>query len=303
MNSIGRIFRVSIWGESHGAGVGVTIDGVKPGLALSEADFETDLARRRSGVPGTTPRHESDVPELLSGVFEGHTTGAPITVFFRNTDVRSADYDSIREKPRPGHADAAAAVKFNGFNDYRGGGQFSGRMTVALVAAGVVAKKMLPGASFNADIAELEGVSSKDMFDSVVISAVKDGDSLGGVVQCCIDGIPAGVGEPFWDSVEGCIAHALFAIPGVKGVEFGEGFESARKKGSEQTHEGGVSGGICNGERVIFRVAFKPASSVQKNGIGGRHDACYALRCPVIVEAAAALVLADLSIISGNGRE
>ena len=307
MNTFGNKLRVSLFGESHGERIGIVLDGVKPGLALSEADFDADLARRRAGAPGTTPRHEADLPEIVSGVFEGHTTGAPLTIQFRNTNTRSAEYASFRDHPRPGHADYTASVKYPGFNDPRGGGHFSGRLTLGLVAAGVVAKKMAPY-RYEARLVEVGGETDPGLWDAQVKAVMAEGDSLGAVVEGRVEGVPAGLGEPFWDSVESLLSHALFAIPGVRGVEFGDGFSAARMKGSQHNdpfpegggtpltnHAGGVNGGITNGNPLVFRVAFKPTSSIAKGGIPGRHDACFALRTPVVVEAVAALVLADLS--------
>lgn len=304
MNTFGNKFRVSIFGESHGNRIGVVLDGVKPGLPLSETDFQADLSRRKAGALGTTPRLEADEPEIVSGVFEGHTTGAPLTILFKNENTRSQDYAQFREHPRPGHADRTAAIKYQGFNDPRGGGHFSGRITLGVVAAGVVAKKMAPY-SYAARVVELGGSTDPTAWPALLEAAKADGDSLGAVVECDVSGVPAGLGEPFWDSVESRLAHALFAIPGVRGVEFGDGFAASRKKGSEHNdafgpdgvpvtnHAGGVNGGITNGAPLHFRVAFKPTASIAKAGIPGRHDVCFALRTPVIVEAAAAIVLAD----------
>ena len=394
MNTFGRIFRVSIFGESHGEEIGVVIDGVEPGIELSESDFAQDIARRRSGAKGTTPRVEADEPHILSGVFEGHTTGAPLTVVFKNTNTRSQDYAKLKDVPRPGHADFTANVKYGGFQDPRGGGHFSGRLTLPVVAAGVIAKKLLfatiAGATrgrvqFRCDarLVEIGGITDPAQWDAALDQAQKEGDSLGGVVECVVSGVPAGLGEPFWDSVESRLSHALFALPGVRGVEFGDGFAAARMKGSEHNdvyapagcgghghggchehgadhegcchehgegegcchggeehdhevgcchggeghHEGGccghhrnrlvtpatnhadgVNGGITNGNPLVFRVAFKPTSSIAKAQetydfakgemtslqVPGRHDTCFALRTPVIVEAMAAIVLADL---------
>lgn len=309
MNTFGKRFRVSIFGESHGPVIGVTVDGVCPGIPLSEKDFEGDLSRRRAGAPGTTPRHEADIPEIVSGVYEGHTTGAPLTLLFRNENTRSGDYASFREHPRPGHADYTADVKFGGFNDPRGGGHFSGRMTVAIVAAGVIAKKMLPSVQFDARLVRLGGLDGSTAWPEALRLASAEGDSLGGVVECCVSGQPAGLGEPFWDSVEALLSHAAFSIPGVRGIEFGDGFRASDMRGSEHNdafpegggtplsnHAGGVNGGITNGNPVVFRIAFKPTSSIAKAGIPGRHDVCFALRTPVIAEAMAAIVFADLSL-------
>lgn len=315
MNTFGGKFRVSVFGESHGEAIGVVVDGVKAGIPLSKEDFIEDISRRKSGAKGTTPRVEADEPEILSGVFEGHTTGAPIAIIFRNTNTRSADYESLRNIPRPGHADFTASVKWNGFNDPRGGGHFSGRMTLPLVAAGVIAKKQC-GFSFNASLTEIGGESDSAKWDALLAATAAEGDSIGGIVECRVDGVPTGLGEPFFDSVESLISHAVFSIPGVRGVEFGDGFAASRMKGSEHNDcfpltkngAGGINGGITNGAPIVFRVAFKPTSSIAKTQktlniktgeaadlqIHGRHDTCFALRTPVIVEAVAAIVLAGL---------
>ena len=329
MNTFGNKFRVSIFGESHGPFIGVTIDGVLPGLPLNEDDFVQDIARRKPGAQGTTPRKESDIPEIVSGIYEGHATGAPLTIVFRNENTRSEDYESFRKNPRPGHADFTANLKFGGFNDPRGGGHFSGRLTLPIVAAGVVAKKMLYFAKFHAVLKEVGGISEPSAWADALKAVEAEGDSLGGVVECVVAGLPIGLGEPFWDSAESLISHAIFSIPGVRGIEFGDGFQAAAMKGSEHNdlfpehhcchseqseeshhccgrhhrpqppvtnHAGGVNGGITNGNPLVFRVAFKPTSSIAKAGIPGRHDVCFALRTPVIVEAMAAIVLVDLAL-------
>jgi chorismate synthase len=327
MNSFGRIFRISIFGESHGEALGVVIDGCPPGISLSVDDFLPDLARRKSGARGTTPRQEGDLPEIVSGVFEGHTTGAPLTVLFRNENTRSGDYRNLVDHPRPGHADWVADQKFGGFQDYRGGGHFSGRITLGLVAAGVVAKKIVSGVSIRAEILSVGDCTDPAHFQDVVEEVLRTGDSVGGVVKCVAENMPVGWGEPFFDSVESLISHAVFAIPAIKAIEFGAGFAVARMKGSQNNdpiadasgrtvtnHAGGVNGGITNGNPLVFRVAVKPTASisrpqptyntasgqVEELTIKGRHDACIALRVPVIVEAMTAMVLADLSMIHGK---
>ncbi|MEG0788922.1 MAG: chorismate synthase [Alistipes sp.] len=323
MNTFGHNFRISIWGESHAEQVGICIDGTPAGISLSEETFEADLMRRRSGIAGTTTRHETDRPQIVSGVYEGHTTGAPITIVFANTDIRSADYNQFATHPRPSHADWVAACKFGGLNDPRGGGHFSGRLTVALTAAGVVAKQLLHSLHFNTQIVELGGCADTTQYDQILVAAAAAGDSVGGVVECRVNGIQSGVGEPFFDSAESVISHLLFAIPAVKGVEFGNGFEAAKLRGSQNNdllvaangatatnHAGGINGGVCNGNELIVRVAVKPTSSIAKEQmtynfetknieplhIHGRHDTCIALRAAVVVEAAIAIALADLSI-------
>ncbi len=341
MNTFGRNFRVQVFGESHGEAIGVVIDGVKAGMPLCKEDFMEDIFRRKSGAKGTTPRIESDEPEFLSGVFEGHTTGAPLAIIFRNNNTRSSDYEALREVPRPGHADFTASVKWNGFNDPRGGGHFSGRLTLPLVAAGVIAKKQCRASlseqfgsndiSFQASLKEIGGETDPSKWDALLEETAREGDSLGGIVECRIDNVPAGLGDPFFDSVEALLSHAVFSIPGVRGIEFGDGFAAARMKGSEHNDPlmlhserpglapsgvkftkngaGGINGGITNGAPIVFRVAFKPTSSIAKTqktlniktgetvslNVPGRHDVCFALRTPVIVEAVAAIVLADLA--------
>jgi chorismate synthase len=321
MNSFGRIFRINIFGESHGPGVGVVIDGCPAGIPLSVSDFEKDLSRRKSGAKGTTPRKEEDLPNLLSGIYNNHSTGAPIGVFFENKNTRSSDYSKLKDIPRPGHADFVASQKFGGFQDYRGGGHFSGRLTLALVAAGVVAKKILGNVEINAQLIEAGGSSD---IEKAVEKALEMDDSIGGLVECCIRNVPVGLGEPFFDSVESALSHIVFAIPATKGIEFGSGFSAAAMRGSEHNdniikesgttetnYAGGINGGISNGNEIIFRVAIKPASSTSrsqttmnmKSGkmedlvIEGRHDKCIALRVPPVLEAAAAIVMADLMLL------
>ncbi len=329
MNSFGKNFRVTIWGESHGAEVGVSIDGVIAGIQLSESDFVADLDRRRSGGKGTTPRRESDMPTIVSGVFNGFTTGAPLTITFKNESTRSKDYSSLASHFRPSHSDRVAAVKYNSFNDYRGGGHFSGRLTLALVAAGVVAKKILSNSSFSTSIVELGGSSNASEYDSIIDDAIARRDSVGGVVECRVEGVENSLGEPFFDSVESVMAHLMFSIPAVKGVEFGAGFQSARMNGSQNNdpiidaeghtstnHAGGINGGITNGNPIVVRVAVKPTpsigceqntfnsatQSVEPLSIGGRHDAAIILRAGVVVEAAAAIALADLTLSAVNPK-
>ena len=362
MNTFGRKFRVSIFGESHGELIGVVLDGVPAGIELSPEEFAFDLGRRKSGAKGTTPRIEEDVPMLVSGVYEGCTTGAPLTIVFKNMNTKSSDYSQFAAMPRPGHADLTAALKWDDFQDPRGSGHFSGRLTLPIVAAGVVAKKMLgdltilddaPVREVSARLVELGGIGL-DLCDQIatgealamtydgeshamtcgendlptrwqdaIDKAMEEGDSLGAVVECTVPDIDPGYGEPFWDSVEAMIAHAIFSIPGVRGLEFGDGFQAARMKGSEHNDPigadgrplkngaGGVNGGITNGAPLKFRVAFKPTSSIRKAQqtfnfetgemdtleVKGRHDVCFALRTPVVVEAMAAIALADLALL------
>lgn len=342
MNSFGRKFRVSIFGESHGKQIGVVLDGVPAGLELSEEDLMKDILRRKSGARGTTPRIEADQPVIVSGVYEGHTTGAPLTILFSNTNTHSSDYSLFLDIPRPGHADFTAEIKYESCQDPRGGGHFSGRLTLPIVAAGVVGKMILEdstclddfqvtGDSISARIIELGGIPRPkrnnqpmpDVWKTALDEAIREGDSLGAVVECRVEGIDIGYGEPFWDSVESVISHAIFSIPGVRGIEFGDGFAAAAMKGSEHNDpigpdgipmkngSGGVNGGISNGAPIVFRVAFKPTSSIRKEQetwnfetgrmeklvVPGRHDACFALRAPVVVEAMTAIALADLALV------
>src|SRR6201992_442811 len=231
MNSFGRLFRVTIFGESHGDSVGVSIDGCPAGLPLSAEDFLPDLERRKGGMQkGTTPRKEDDLPIFKSALFQEEITGSPITILFENNNTRSGDYEKQRAVPRPGHADFVAHEKFGGFEDYRGGGPFSARLTVGLVAAGVIAKKLMGKATVRATILEIGG--EQDL-EKGLQKAIDAKDSIGGIIECRVSGLPIGLGEPFWDSVESVIAHAIFAIPAVRGGEFGTGFAAARMFGSE----------------------------------------------------------------------
>jgi chorismate synthase len=322
MNSFGTVFRVSVFGESHGPAVGVTVDGCPPGIPLSVDNFLPQLARRKSGAKGTTPRTEDDLPELVSGVYSGCTTGAPLTVMFRNSNVRSADYKSLEDVPRPGHADFTSRVKFKGFADPRGGGHFSGRLTLCLVAAGVVAMKMCEGITIRARLLEAGGTAD---IEAAIDAALAAGDSVGGLIECRAAGIPVGLGEPFFQSVESVISQLAFSIPAIKGIEFGSGFSSARMHGSSHNdritdadgttatnHSGGINGGITNGNELVFRMAVKPTSSIglpqetinlstgrmETLEVRGRHDACIALRVPVVAESITALALADLLLLA-----
>jgi len=329
MNSFGRIFRLTIFGESHGESVGINIDGCPAGLPLTAKDFSEDIERRKGGTQkGTTPRKEDDIPFFKSGIFNNTTTGAPVTILFENNNTRSADYAKQRAVPRPGHADMVARQKFGGFEDYRGGGHFSGRLTVCLVAAGVIAKKLLSkynsSISVRATITEIGG--EKDP-EKGLQRAIDAKDSVGGIVECRVSGLPAGLGEPFFDSAESLLSHAAFAIPAVRGVEFGTGFAAARMFGADHNdaiedaagktrtnHAGGIVGGLSNGNELVFRIAIKPTSSTPKEqktlnletnnveafSVKGRHDLCIALRVPVVLEAVTAVVLTDLLMLEGH---
>lgn len=319
MNTFGTNFRIHIFGESHGPAVGVIIDGVPPGIALQTNDFTADINRRKGGLQkGTTPRQETDIPIFQSGVFNGFTTGTPLTILFENNNTRSADYEKLRAIPRPGHADFVAHKKYKGFEDYRGGGHFSGRLTVCLVAAGVLAKKLIAPMQVQATIAEIGGETD---LEKGLQKAIDAKDSIGGIVSCTVSNVPEGLGEPFFNSVESVLAHAVFSIPAVKAIEFGAGFSAARMFGSEHNdaitnmegntktnHAGGITGGISNGNDIVFRIAVKPTSSTPKEqnsintetgeveafSVKGRHDLCIALRVPVVLEAVTAVVLADV---------
>ncbi len=311
-----------IFGESHGRSVGVTIDGCPPGIPFSEAVLEPDLERRKPGAKGTTPRREEDRPEIISGCFNGYTTGAPLTILFANKNTQPADYIKLAGIPRPGHSDFVAWKRFGGFNDYRGGGHFSGRLTLALVAAGTLAKTILGNPPIEARLIRAGG---NDNVEQAVGQAVEEGDSVGGLVECRAQGIPLGWGEPFFDSIESVISHLAFAVPAIKGIEFGSGFAAASMKGSvhndpilddsgktSTNHAGGITGGLSNGNELVFRVAVKPTSSISKKQstysiesgkveeleIKGRHDACIALRVPVVIEAITAIALADFKMLA-----
>ncbi|MGF2412267.1 chorismate synthase [Ferruginibacter sp.] len=322
MNSFGRIFRVHIFGESHGECVGITIDGCPAGLPLTADDLLPDLERRKGGKQkGATPRQEEDYPIFKSGIFENKTTGFPITILFENKNTRSEDYNKQRSFPRPGHADWVAHQKFGGHEDYRGGGHFSARLTTGIVAAGAIAKKLMASVNITAQVTAIAGETD---LEKGLQKGIDAKDSVGGIVECVVDGLPVGLGEPYFDSVESVLSHILFAIPAVRGVEFGTGFAAATMFGSQHNdaienaegktrtnHAGGVVGGITNGNQLVFRLAVKPTSSTPKEqnslnwetgatqnfSIKGRHDLCVALRAPVIVEAVTALVLADMMLL------
>lgn len=321
MNSFGTVFRVSLFGESHGPAIGVVVDGCPPGIALTPDDFMADLKRRQSGSKGTTKRQEPDLPEILSGVLDGVTTGAPITLMTRNSDKISSDYDEFRKIPRPGHADFTSKLKFSGFSDMRGSGHFSGRITWGLVAAGVIGKKITDKAAISAKLISAGG--SEDI-DKALNEAIASNDTIGGIIECRVKQPPVAIGEPFFYSFESSVSHIVFSIPAIKGIEFGAGFAAASMRGSQHNdpfinskgktvtnNAGGINGGITNGNEIIFRVVVKPTSSTGveqktfnfKDGkmdilkVKGRHDTCIALRMPVIVEAATAIAMADLILI------
>jgi chorismate synthase len=321
MNSFGIVFRVALFGESHGPAIGVIIDGCPPGILINPEDFIADLRRRQSGNVGTTMRKEPDLPEILSGVLNGVTTGAPVTLITRNSDKISSDYDEFKNIPRPGHADFVSRVKHGGFADMRGSGHFSGRITWGLVAAGVLAKKIAGSAEIGATLISAGG--SYDI-EKAINDAIESNDSIGGIIECRVKNPPVAIGEPFFYSFESAVSHMVFSIPAIKGIEFGSGFAAASMRGSEHNdpfvnkngktstnNAGGINGGITNGNEIIFRIVVKPTSSTGVDQttfnfqtdemttlkVKGRHDTCIALRMPVIVEAATAIATADLMLI------
>lgn len=326
MNGFGRLYRLNIFGESHGASVGINIDGVPAGLPLTVEDFTPDMERRKGGKQkGATPRQEADTPIFKSGLFNDRATGAPITILFENNNTRSEDYQKHRSHPRPGHADFVAHEKFGGFEDYRGGGSFSARLTAGIVAAGVIAKKIL-GSAIRIE-AKVTQIGGNPDIEAGLQAAIDKKDSVGAIIECRVNGLPIGLGEPFFDSVESELAHVAMAIPAVRGVEFGTGFAAAAMyglqhndaiidtKGKTRTnHAGGVVGGITNGNELVYRIAVKPTSStpqvqntlnwetgqVDDFSVKGRHDLCVGLRAPVILEAMTAIVVLDLMMLAGK---
>ncbi len=354
-NSFGHSFRITLYGGSHERCVGLHIDGVPAGIRIDKSAFNADLARRRPSLKGTTSRHEEDEPQLISGFAPAEasspiadnasveaanpatvapaksaavvTDGARITIEFPNRDIRPSDYEKFRDVPRPGHADFVMRSLDGG--PASGGGMFSGRMTVALVAAGTVARHCLklkyPSVEIKSLLTAVGGSTEPDEWSRLIDEALADGDSLGGIVETVVEGLPVGLGQPFFDSVESLVSHLVFSIPGVRGVEFGDGFAAAAMRGSRHNDPlgpggvplrngaGGVNGGLSNGAPLVFRTAFKPASTIARAqrtwdfaagemtvlSAPGRHDCCFALRTPVIVESAAAIVLADLSLQTG----
>ena len=355
-NSIGKEFVVTTFGESHGKVVGVVVDGCPAGLPISEMDFQLELDRRIPAEPKiVSARVEKDTAQILSGVFNGFTTGAPIAVMVENKETSSSDYEAIKDLPRPGHSDYPARIKYGGFNDYRGGGRFSGRVTVALIMAGTIAKKLL--GKFDVDVlaytsaigqvktdrkfsaeeirknryvaaSRCPDLACGEKMEAAIIKARKEGDSLGGIIEVLALGIPVGVGEPLFDSLDADLAKALFAVPAVKGVEFGVGFAAAQLKGSENNdayqiedgeissstdNAGGILGGLSSGMPLMVRVAIKPTPSIAKEqktvnlskmenaslSVKGRHDPCVVPKAVPAIEAAVAITLADHMIRSG----
>ncbi len=321
MNSFGKIFRVEIFGESHGREIGVIIDGVPPGIEIDEDKLQAFLQRRRPTVKGTTSRREADIPDFKSGMKENITTGSPLLISFANANVRSSNYDQMNDIPRPNHTDFVAHRKFFGYNEIRGGGHFSGRLTLPLVAAGFVAKEIIK----NIDItAEVYKVADKRNYEEILQWAIDNKDSLGAEIHCHVSNLPLALGQPFFNSLESLLAHAIFSIPGVKSLTFGLEKSASKSCGSDYNdmiinsqgktktnNSAGIIGGISNGNNIEFSVEVKPTSSIGKQqesysfkedkvvkfNIPGRHDVCFGLRVPVIIEAVTALVLADLYLI------
>jgi len=323
------MIQYTIFGESHGPAIGVVITGLPSGLTVDLDAVALEMARRAPGQDSTsTSRKEKDAVEILSGVFEGKTTGTPLCGVIYNTDTRSKDYSKLKDLPRPGHADYTASVRYGGYSDYRGGGHFSGRLTAPLVFAGALAKQLLAqqGITVESRIDLLGGVKDPtlEQIDEIILAAKAEGDSVGGAVQCTVSGIAAGFGSPdLGENAEGILAKHLFAVPGVKGIEFGAGFGFASMRGSEANdpfymdgdavktatnHAGGINGGITNGMPVTFRVAMRPTPSIAKRQqtvslsgktdqslvIEGRHDPCIVKRALPVIEAAAALAVCEL---------
>ncbi len=328
-STFGKNIKISIWGQSHSAAIGVTVDGLPAGFKIDENKLGEFLARRAPGQgKHTTSRKEADTPEILSGVVDGVTCGAPLSALIRNTDCRSGDYSNIADIPRPGHADYTAQIKYSGYQDVRGGGHFSGRLTAPLCIAGGICLQILEekGIRVSAEIKSIGKVKGTlDEMYAEIEKARMACDSVGGVIECRIAGVPAGVGDPMFDGIENRIAKAVFGIPAVKGIEFGRGFEAATMYGSEHNdpyrvndgkitpvtnNHGGILGGISSGEDIVFRVAVKPTASILKSQesvslsrlenaelkIVGRHDPCIVPRALPCVEAAAAIAIYDLML-------
>ncbi len=353
-NRFGTLFTVTSFGESHGAGVGMLIDGCPAGLSITESEIQKEVDRRKPSSSISTPRNEPEKVEILSGIFKGRTTGAPIAMLVRNKDIDSSSYESLKNLPRPGHSDYHARIRYGGFNDYRGGGRSSGRITAGFVMAGAVAKKLLglKGIEVFAHTVEIGGITAaKSDYSKIkattdgnplrcadpeaaermmqaIQEAQAEGDSLGGIIEGIALNVPAGLGEPVFDTLEGELAKAMFAIPAIKGVEFGSGFSAARKRGSENNdpfriedgkvvtagnNAGGILGGISNGMPIVLRVAVKPTPSISKKQatvnletmtnadieITGRHDACIVPRAVPVVEAMMAITLCDFTLRRG----
>lgn len=322
MNQFGKNFRVMIYGESHGSEIGVLIDGCPAGIKIDTKLLNDDLAKRKPGGVGTTKRVETDEPLISSGVLNGVTTGFPVAIRFLNSNINSKDYSEFLNKPRPSHADFSANIKYKGFQDYRGGGPFSGRVAIGLVAAGAIAKQILP---FKIDSKLIQVGKKKNNFEEHIKEICDKGDSIGGIVEVTVTNMTPGIGEPFFNSIESVVSHIVFSVPGIKGIEFGIGFTGINLMGSEfndciinekgetkTNNNGGINGGISNGNDIIVRVFIKPTPSIYKDqktfnfktnkmdilSIKGRHDACIAKRAKIVIENAVAIALADLFLTS-----
>lgn len=323
-NSLGKLFRFTIFGQSHAPAIGVTIEGLPSGFKIDMEKLGAFLSRRAPGGKYATSRKEPDLPEFIAGIVDGCTCGAPVTAIIRNTNTRSSDYEYMRFIPRPGHADYTAMIKYGETRDYSGGGQFSGRLTAPLCIAGGIALQLLEekGISVSAKIKSIGGETDEEKMFELIDNVRAEGDSVGGIIECSISGIPAGVGEPMFDGLENRIAQAVFGIPAVKGIEFGAGFEAANMRGSqcndpfklqndkvvtEGNNHGGILGGISSSMPIVFRIAIKPTPSIAmeqdsvdiktgvetKLSIKGRHDPCIVPRAVPCVEAAAAAAIYD----------
>ena len=323
-NTCGNVFRFTIFGQSHGPAIGVTMEGLPAGTVIDMEKLQRFLDRRAPGQRGTTPRKEADRPDFVAGLVNGQTCGAPVTAVIRNENTRSGDYEDLRYIPRPGHADYTAWVKYGDDRDYAGGGQFSGRLTAPLCIAGGVCLQQLDklGISVSAKLVRVGEETDPDRFMDRVETARAEGDSVGGVIECTVSGCPAGLGGPMFDGIENRIARTVFGIPGIKGIEFGSGFEGSTRRGSENNdpfciedgavktrtnNAGGILGGISSGMPIVFRVACKPTPSIARPqdsvdlrtmtettlSVRGRHDPCIALRAVPCVEAAAACAVYD----------
>ena len=334
MNTFGNKFRITLSGESHSPSIGVTLEGVPPGIPISLDELIAEIERRKPGEKGTTTRKESDTPHIIRGIEDGVTTGGSIRIVFHNRNIRPEDYRQFAEIPRPGHADMVRLQKYPAEKFTSGGGIFSGRMTLPLVAGGFIAKKIIAPVEITSEFVSIGKIEIPEqfsksphqypLFEKYLEEIVRANDSIGGIIRCTCRNIPVGLGEPFFESVESRISHLIFSIPGVRGIEFGDGFASTKMLGSEHNDPigpdarpqkngaGGVNGGITNGAPIVFRAAFKPTSSIRKAQqtfnfatgqmdelvVPGRHDACFALRAPIVVEAMTAIALADLVLMA-----
>lgn len=329
-NTFGNNLMTTIFGESHGPYIGLVLDGLAPGITVNEDSIREYLALRRPSGVISTARVEPDEFQIVSGVFEGYTTGTPLCILIPNVAKKSSDYVKEERMARPGHADFSGKTKYHGYEDYRGGGHFSGRLTAALVAGGAITLESLKkkGITIECKIKSIAGVTGTwEEMEEVIKKAAAEGDSVGGILECTVTGAPAGLGEPWFDSVEGLISHAMYSIPAVKGVQFGVGFDGTTLKGSEYNdpirneggrlitttnNNGGINGGITNGMPIVFSLAVKPTPSIYKEQesidlntgvnkkfkIEGRHDPAIIHRARVVVEAVTSLVIYDL--ISGR---